>query len=214
MIPTETPPPRQHLTITARRPDPEITQLRSIVSDALLVDDRCDLEHVLCDLLAACPPASRRTLDLVGHATADRSLLQLGDWVIDGTNPTVLAFFRELDEQDVLRRLGVDTVRLLGSNTAGTEDGRNTLSTLAQILGIEVTGTLGPIYATSFDQHGFCGSHVYGPTDLESIQCADLAGARYPRAFDLDASTWSPASDRRGRGTSSTRMLHPGSCAS
>jgi hypothetical protein len=105
---------------------------------ALDACDRGALESTLSDLLAA--NVTITSLDLVGFTNQDK-LLTLGTWVIDGSIPKVRALFRELAEQRVLARLGVERVRLFGCHTASTARGRKTLAALAEILELEVTGT-------------------------------------------------------------------------
>lgn len=100
--------------------------------------DRTDLEATLCRLLAEGVTAP--TLELVGFTTRDK-LLALGTWAIDADSLKARALFRELAEQRVLARLGVERVHLRGCFTGATERGRRTLDTLAGILGLEVTGT-------------------------------------------------------------------------
>jgi hypothetical protein len=105
---------------------------------ALDACDRGALESTLSDLLAA--NVTITSLDLVGCTNQDK-LLTLGTWVIDGSTPKVRALFRELAEQRVLARLGVERVRLFGCHTASTPRARKTLAALAEILELEVTGT-------------------------------------------------------------------------
>ena len=99
--------------------------------------DRVDLEAALADLLASDLTAT--DLDLVGYTNRDK-LLTIGTWVIDHTNRRARALFRELAEQAVLARLGVQRVRLYGCHTASTPRGRETLTALAEILDLEVSG--------------------------------------------------------------------------
>jgi hypothetical protein len=107
-----------------------------IVLDA--TGDGGDLESAFEDLLAANVTAT--SLDLVGLSNQDK-LLTIGTWVIDGANRRARALFRELAEQRVLARLGIEHVRLFGCHTASTARGRQTLAVLAEILDLEVVGT-------------------------------------------------------------------------
>jgi hypothetical protein len=143
----------QHISIATRTTDPELVRIHQALANPILVDGRADLEVVLGGLLRA--PATERTLDLIGHSTPNKSLLILGDWVIDAGSSTVTAFFRELAEQQVLARLGVTALRLLGCNTAQTGQGKATLRVLSEILGLPVYGTTEPIFVTHYAADGF-----------------------------------------------------------
>ena len=143
-----------HLCFLAGGNDPECAHLRAAIPDAVPIANRCELEHRLSRMLDAGSPAMPRTLDLVGHTTADK-LLSIGGWAIDSHDRTVLAFFRELADQDVLPRLGIRAIRLLGSLTGATSRGVAALRALADVLGIEVYGTTELIYARHFDRSGF-----------------------------------------------------------
>jgi hypothetical protein len=146
---------RRHISITSRKPDLELARLHAVVEHKLLVDGRAELEEVLGSLLAVrSAPPMPKTLDLIGHATAD-SLLDLGGWVIDRKNATVSAFFRELAEQDVLPRLGVGALRLLGCGTATTQRARDTIVALSEILGLPVFGSTSVVHAGHFNADGF-----------------------------------------------------------
>lgn len=180
------------LSVITRQADVELALIQGIVDDALAVDGRGDLEALFGDLLAKGRGIAPRTLDLIGHSTPGSSLLQLGDFVIDARSSRVTAFFRELAEQEVLPRLGVYALRLLGSKTGETDEGRQTICALASILGVEVYGALGPVYAGYYDARGFRDDARY------VLRCAtDMRGdpsnpplpraPRSPRALDLDA---------------------------
>jgi hypothetical protein len=145
-----------HLCFVARGSDPESARLHAVLPDAVPVADRGELEVVLGRMLDArngrAPTPT--TLDLVGYATADK-LLAIGDWAIDGDDRAVVAFFRELAEHDVLPRLGIQTLRLIGSLTGATSRGMGALRALADLLGIEVFGTTELIYERHFGRDGF-----------------------------------------------------------
>jgi hypothetical protein len=143
------------LSIITRHSDAEMSRIQNLVEHKVLVDGRCELEALLGELLSCAERPSPKTLDLIGHSTADDGLLQLGDWVIDSARSTVTAFFRELADNDVLPRLGVHAVRLLGCRTAETAHGRTTICALADILGLEVYGTTGLLFANHYDARGF-----------------------------------------------------------
>jgi hypothetical protein len=73
----------------------------------------------------------------------------------------VTAFFRELAEQNVVARLGLQAVRLLGCETAVTEHGRWTICALADLLGVDVVGTTAPVLASYYEPAGFSHDRRY-----------------------------------------------------
>ena len=145
-----------HLCFLSGGKDPESVHLRAMMPDAVPIADRCELEARLCTMLDgdAHAAATPKTLDLVGHVTSDK-LFAIGDWAIDTDDRSVLAFFRGLAEHDVLPRLGIHALRLLGSLTGATSRGIAALRALASVLGVEVYGTTELIYARHFDRTGF-----------------------------------------------------------
>jgi hypothetical protein len=184
---------RAHLSVLSGSEDPELARIGERIGNALRVSGRTELEELLCALLAAGAPPKPRTLDLIGHSTAGTALLVLGDWVIDCSNTTVTSFFRELAEQCVLPRLGITAVRLLGCLTADTGHGRSTITTLAEILGVEVFGTRDLVYTDHYEPGGFAHERRYllvSASELrsEALGPAKLStGSPYERVFDLDA---------------------------
>jgi hypothetical protein len=162
--------------------DPELTRIRSTITHAVAVDGRAELEIKLCELLAHGRPGAPKTLDLIGHSTADTSLLVLGDWVIDAANATVAAFFGGLADHDVFARLGVHAVRLLGCGTAETDHARWTVRRLASIIGIEVYGTTGPLLASHYDAGGFADERRYLLAPASQLHARPVAS----RAPDRD----------------------------
>jgi hypothetical protein len=140
-----------------------------------------------------------KTLDLIGHATPD-GLMQLGDWVLDGESPTVTAFFRGIAELEILPRLGVTALRLLGSGTAVTARGRATLRSLSKLLELEVFGTVGPIHAAHYDTGGFR-DHAHSLLSAAS-ECPKPAVMDVPaelvssRSLDIDALPLAPITRR------------------
>jgi hypothetical protein len=145
------------LTVMTAQVDSELARIRDVLEHRVLVEGRCELEVLFGQLLAASGShaATPKTLDLVGHSVPGTSALQLGNWVIDVARPGVTAFFRELAEHDVLPRLGIYAVRLLGCRTAETAQGRRTIRALSEILGLEVYGTTGLLFANHYDDAGF-----------------------------------------------------------
>jgi len=146
---------QSRLSIISRCSDPEIDRIADVIEHPIRVEGRDDLEAVLCALLAHGRAGAPKTLDLIGHSVAGTSLLALGNWVIDAASPVVTAFFRELADQEILARLGIQAVRLLGCGTAETASGRWTVCALAELLGIDVYGTTGVLLASHYDPAGF-----------------------------------------------------------
>jgi hypothetical protein len=185
---------QRHLSVITRLADSELTRIHDIIEHKALVDGRTDLEELLGRLLGIrCDPVPK-TLDLIGHSTPGDSLLQIGDWTIDASSPTVTAFFRELADHDVLPRLGIHAVRLLGCLTADSDSGRRTIGALSDLLGLEVFGTNTVTYSSHYDSGGFIDSRSYllvCSSDLRrrhEVERHDLAiGEAYPRTLDLDA---------------------------
>jgi len=149
---------RPHLTIVSGEPDFELRRIAHIVTDSVMVDGRVELEELLGDLLIEAERSAEvvpKTLDLIGHTRSSASLLALGQWVIDVASPTTTAFFRELADHDVLPRLGVTALRLLGCNSAGTAQARATISKLGELLGLEVYGTKQLLHDAHYGTAGF-----------------------------------------------------------
>jgi hypothetical protein len=161
------------------------------------VDGRVELESLLARLLAEADESRAapvpKTLDLIGHSSAPDWLLLLGDWVIDADRPDVLECFRALADDNVLPRLGVHAVRLLGCNTACTARGRATIARLAEVLGLEVIGTSGMIFSSCYAASGFDRAWRFllvSSTDLGERDLAVTAAAIAPPSPRvLDAGT-------------------------
>lgn len=179
------------ISIITSHPDAEVSRLQALLGDHLQADGRSTLEALLGQLgyAAGAPAPAPKTLDLIGHSTPD-GLLRLGDWVIDGESPTVTAFFRGIADCEVLPRIGVTAVRLLGCSTAVTTRARHTMKILAELLGLEVYGTTSPIYSLHYDETGF--GHQWRfllAAASEAPQPADEAptAVRSPRTLDIDS---------------------------
>jgi hypothetical protein len=181
------------LSIIARSGDHEIARISDIIEHKTHVGGRDELESLFGELLGCGAPPTPKTLDLIGHSSAGKSLLVLGDWVIDASSPTVTAFFRGIAENEVLSRLGIHSVRLLGCTTAETAQGRWTICTLANILGVPVYGTKDLLYSVHYDSSGFAAEREY-----VLVSSRELAGepidprpllrpSARPRALDVDA---------------------------
>lgn len=171
-----------HLSLITRHADGELVRIQNLIEHRILVEGRSDLERVLGTLLGCSTTTTPKTLDLIGHSTPGKSLLSIGDWVIDGGSSTVTAFFRELADNDVFARLGITAVRLLGCRTADTGAGRRTIVTLADLLGIEVFGTRALIYSAHYDAGGFADERRY--TLVSSTQLAEGMDEAVPATFE------------------------------
>ncbi|HEU0035668.1 MAG TPA: hypothetical protein VFQ53_33885 [Kofleriaceae bacterium] len=172
-----------------------------MIEGAVFVDGRWELERALGALLGLGEDATRpRTLDLIGHASS-QGLLELGSFVIDASRSRATAFFRELADQEVLPRLGVTALRLLGCQTAQSALARATLRVLADILHVEVYGTTTMIEADHYDRDGFRDDHAHlllGTRTIADATCAPLpvlVGVPSIRMLDLDAVPASPLSN-------------------
>ena len=182
-----------HLSLITGGADSELSRIVDALDHKVLIDSRGDLEELFGSLLALEAPPTPKTLDLIGHSTPGKSLLVLGNWVLDAASQTVTAFFRGLAEQEVLPRLGVTAVRLLGCLTADTGHARWTMCTLADILGIEVYGTKDLIFSAHYTASGFSAERRYLLVSASELrrQAADphplTRGTPYERVLDLDA---------------------------
>jgi hypothetical protein len=178
--------------------DLELTRIKDIIECKVSVDGRADLEEVFGRLLSFGGEPSPKTLDLIGHSSPD-SLLQLGDWVLDASSSIVSAFFRELADNDILPRLGIHAVRLLGCSTATTEKSKWTLYSLADILGLEVYGTKNMLFASHYDTKGFRRDREYLLVCSSDLRADRDEGRELPsqveaftRALDIDGLPTAP----------------------
>lgn len=184
---------QRHVSIVSRGPDPDLEEIVRLIEHTVRVDGRHELESLIGELLACGAPPTEKTLDLIGHSTADKSLLLLGDWVIDAASSTVTSFFRGLADHDVFARLGITAIRLLGCQTADTGHGRATICALADVTGVEVYGTRDLICARNYEATGFAHERRYLLASASELR-QDAIGASspsvldpYERILDLDA---------------------------
>lgn len=183
------------LSVISAEPDRELERIAQLITPSVQIDGRAELEVLFGRLLVASEGQAPvpKTLDLIGHTTASGALLRLGGWVIDATSPTVTAFFRELADHDVLPRLGVHAVRLLGCKTADSGQGRSTICRLSDVLAVEVYGTDHLLYDAHYDTRGFrdCWNFLLvRASDMRrTTSCASVVpeAARWPRTLDIDA---------------------------
>lgn len=146
----------RHLHVSASPADGELARLVERVANNRPIQQLAGL-RLLLDRLRGCrrcaPGAERRTLDLLAHATPDR-LLQLGTSVLDPRLPDVRRLFQEMAQDEILPRLGIHELRLLGCETAMSRAGQAAIRALSDILGIRVVGTIRPVYAAYFGATG------------------------------------------------------------
>lgn len=183
---------RSRLSVISAEPDHELDRIARTIAGSVRVEGPAELAAYLDGLVAASDPEARaapRTLDLLGHSTARTALLRLGDWVIDGSRPDVTRWFRTLADRGVLPRLGIRAIRLLGCRTAGTEEGRATICTLGEILGVEVHGTTHLLHAGHYGEHGFIDAWQFMLIDASAMRRPEPTAAAYdqPRVLDLAA---------------------------
>ncbi len=183
---------QSRLTVVSGQVDSELLRICELMDHKVIVDGRADLEALFGKLLAVSDKPTPKTLDLVGHSMPGTSVLQLGDWIIDSARPGVNAFFRELADHDVLPRLGIHAVRLLGCRTAETAQASRTICHLSEILGLEVYGTTGIIFANHYTPNGFDEAWRFlliGASDLRRTVAdpISISATASQRSFDLDA---------------------------
>jgi hypothetical protein len=182
---------RPHLCVITRQPDVEMTQIQNAIEHKALVEGRADLEALFSGLLATDGERVPKTLDLIGHSTG-KGFLKLGDWVIDASRPAVTAYFRELADNDVLLRLGIHSVRLLGCQTAASLTTRATIRSLSELLGVPVLGSTTMLFGSHYDAGGFVEQRQYllvAADDFHDAPAdhAETLVVRSPRILDLDA---------------------------
>jgi len=185
-----------HLSVLAPPADADLACIHDTIAHKAVVSGRDELEDLLGRLLALGKrDVAPKTLDLIAHAKAGSGLLELGSWTLDASNPVVASYFRELADQNVLPRLGVHSVRLLGSLSGDTAVGQWTICALADILGLEVYGTKNLVFARHFGASGFLDANArmfVRSSDLRSTREMPstqplLVGDTVPRALDVDA---------------------------
>lgn len=190
----------QSLSLITRDADDQLRRIRDVLSQRVMVDGRADVEHVLSNLSRDASSPAPTTLDLIGHSTPDRSLLILGDWVVDGTSAKVLSFFRGLVDEGVFARLGITAIRLLGCETATSSSGRLTLVALSDLTELEVFGTSMMINETSYAADGFHNDAVLvSSSELRhepALTLVKRGGEPFQRVLDIETLPASPLGPR------------------
>jgi hypothetical protein len=189
----------RHVSIIAAGADSEGERIRRAIEAVHVVDGGRDgLEVLLGRLLAEPANATPCTLDLIGHSSTSDSLLLFGDWVIDATRRSVRAFFRGLADNDVFGRLGVQSLRLLGCQTAATARGRETIAVLSELIGIDVCGSAEMIHASQYDRGGFRDDFVHSLVSARDLKPAPRGVAAVGRrALDIEMLPSSPLGEWR-----------------
>jgi len=138
------------LSIVADPPDNAVRTTAEKLRCAVRVSDLAALVAYLEGLPRLPVPA---TLDVVAHTTKDR-LMRLGSTVIDPAVPAVATTFARLAHGNVLPRLGITALRLLGC-WSGTGRGAAAVIAIADRLGVRVLGSSTIIQTRHFDADGF-----------------------------------------------------------
>ena len=144
----------------------------------ILFQDRVDLASRLVELTAL--PRVPRTLDLVGLTGSDH-LLTFHARALDGENRRVRAFWREIAELDLVARLGIESVRLIGCTSAVGPRARATIAMLSDVLGVPVIGSHELV---SFDDFRAPGCFEFPETTRAGAAFLDLDSLRARPADD------------------------------
>ncbi|MBA2541137.1 MAG: hypothetical protein H0V17_15965 [Deltaproteobacteria bacterium] len=134
-------------------------RMLSAEADAVLsgIATRCAPTHRLSSLfelrrvLDEQPANSCSTLDLIGHSTRGHNYLRIGSTPLDLLDPIISRLFRVIATSGNLRRIGIETVRLLGCETAVTIAGQRTMALLSHILRVRVVGTRAALLKSHYD---------------------------------------------------------------
>ncbi|TMQ27878.1 MAG: hypothetical protein E6J90_01480 [Deltaproteobacteria bacterium] len=183
------------LSVVSGEPDLDLQHIAQVIGQGVAIDGRDGLALLLDRMLDEVDRSSvvaAKTLDLIGHTRTAAALLALGDWLIDGDDPATVAVFCSLAEREVLPRLGVHTLRLLGCDSASTPEAQATLCRLSELLGLEVCGASQLLHAGHYETGGF-GDHwrflLVSASELRHRASHVIArpGSPHPRILDLAA---------------------------
>ncbi len=188
---------KARLSLITATADDQLRRIRDAIAQPVLVDGRGDIEAVLSRLARDQRVApTPRTLDLIGHSTPDRSLLMVGDWVVDGTSTKVLSFFRGLVDEEVLSRLGIRAIRLLGCETAVTQAARHTIVALSNLTEVEVFGTTQMIDEKEYVADGFANDSILvSSSDIRRepmLMLVKRGGEPFKKVLDIETLPASP----------------------
>jgi len=106
------------------------------------------VEGIVKQRLAVAEPPGGCTLDLIAHSAS--GVLQFGDWLIDADD-------RDQIDPKLVRNWAprnVDSIRLLGCNTAATQAGQRAMRHLAEVFGVPIFGATVPLHVRDFDSGG------------------------------------------------------------
>lgn len=173
----------QHLTVVNAH-DSHTPLLTARLASSLVFDCRDDFATQLTNL-ARTLPACERTLDFVGQTNHERLLVCDGK-IFDARIGRFRAYHRGLAEQEVLPRLGITSIRLVGCTTDVGEHARATLAILSELYDLEVTGTSELVSARDFTAAGFV---LPDPAPWPAGRYLDLDG--------LDRLAHAPGADAR-----------------
>jgi hypothetical protein len=169
------------INVSASPADGELARALEIVGNEEPVEGLDGLRRVL-DELGCCRgrrTSSGRTLDLIAHSDPAR-LLRLGQSVIDPDDEGVRTFFERMAADQVLDRLYISELRLLGCETAMSSEGQAAIRTLTDILGIRVVGTTKLVYAAYFGEKGLKERYEPMLCDASMLPDLDEERARWP----------------------------------
>ena len=162
--PSQPPPPvagpvqaLPHINVSGVDARGPLATVQQAVSGAALVGSLSGLHRFLLDMQRCRPiteSLTESTLDLIGPSTGT-GLLQLGGTVIDSAAAPVLDLFARIGDEQLLQRLGIRELRLIGSRTAVEPAGQDTIKRLAHVLGVTVRGATSLVFRDHFREHGF-----------------------------------------------------------
>jgi len=81
--------------------------------------------------------------------------LRIGDTAIDMFRPSVVRIFAAIRAEELLPKLGISAVRLLGCSTALTPSGQRTIQRLARTLEVPVYGSTKALMHSHYTADGF-----------------------------------------------------------
>jgi hypothetical protein len=167
--------------------DPVLALAMAKIGDEVLVDgalgDRGVEGVVKQRLLAGAAQPGGCTLDLIAHAA--NGVLLFGDWSIDAED-------RDQIDPRLLHSWAprkLESIRLLGCNTAVTEAGQKAMRHLAEVFGVPIFGTTVPLFLRDFDAGGLSSRGEFTLRETPALepveaQVSDAAVERWFAWFD------------------------------